>query len=151
MWSRRRTRWWPRRGMAAGWLRGRRPIRGGRGGRRPRTSVEETLCRLFAEVLVIPEAGPEDSFFDLGGDSISSLRLVASARTAGLKITARDVFRAKTVSELAELTRPVGPETVPPDAAGTGLVPATPIMRWAAESGLVDGIFQAMLVQVPAD
>ena len=126
------------------------PVAEAAGGRRPRTSVEETLCRLFAEVLVIPEAGPEDSFFDLGGDSISSLRLVASARTAGLKITARDVFRAKTVSELAELTRPVGPEIVPPAAAGTGLVPATPIMRWAAESGLVDGAFQAMLVQVPA-
>jgi amino acid adenylation domain-containing protein/non-ribosomal peptide synthase protein (TIGR01720 family) len=128
------------------------PVAEAAGGRGPRTSVEETLCRLYAEVLVIPEAGPEDSFFDLGGDSISSLRLVASARAAGLKITARDVFGAKTVCELAELARPVGPEIVPPAAAaaGTGLVPATPIMRWAAESGLVDGAFQAMLVQVPA-
>src|SRR5262249_61625566 len=46
--------------------------------------------------------GVNDSFFDLGGDSISAMRLIAAINTgldAGLSV--RDVFEAPTVSQLA--------------------------------------------------
>ncbi|WP_323393722.1 phosphopantetheine-binding protein, partial [Streptomyces jumonjinensis] len=33
------------------------------------------LCTLFAEVLGRDRVGPEDSFFELGGDSIMSMLL----------------------------------------------------------------------------
>jgi amino acid adenylation domain-containing protein len=70
-------------------------------GTRPRTAREETLCALFAEVLGVRSVGVEDSFFDLGGDSIVSIRLAGRARTAGLAITPRDVFTHRTVERLA--------------------------------------------------
>ncbi|MGW3226883.1 non-ribosomal peptide synthetase, partial [Streptomyces sp. NPDC001157] len=47
--------------------------------------------------------GVDDSFFDLGGDSIVSIQLVSRARAAGVVISPRDVFRHKTVAALAEL------------------------------------------------
>ena len=41
--------------------------------------------------------GIEGNFFELGGDSISSIELVAKARQAGLIITPRDVFEHQSV------------------------------------------------------
>ena len=52
--------------------------------RAPSTPQEEILCALFSEVLGISGVGIEGNFFELGGDSISSIQLVAKARQAGL-------------------------------------------------------------------
>ncbi|WP_308404058.1 non-ribosomal peptide synthetase [Streptomyces rhizosphaericus] len=71
------------------------------GGRTPRTPAEETLRGLFAEVLGVPEVGIDDSFFDLGGDSIVAVRLVGRARRAGFGIAVKDVFAHRTVAALA--------------------------------------------------
>ena len=69
--------------------------------RAPRSAEEELLCALFAETLGIAEVGIEGNFFELGGDSISSIQLVAKARQAGLVITPRDVFEHQSVEALA--------------------------------------------------
>jgi hypothetical protein len=51
------------------------------------SSIEQTLAGLYAEVLGTELVGPEDGFFDLGGDSIMSIQLVSRARKAGLIFT----------------------------------------------------------------
>ncbi|MZF85520.1 non-ribosomal peptide synthetase, partial [Streptomyces sp. SID5643] len=71
--------------------------------RSPRDPREEILCALFADVLGLSGVGIDDGFFESGGDSIMAVRLVALARRAGLAITARDVFRHRTVAALAAL------------------------------------------------
>ncbi len=53
------------------------------GGTAPRTDREKELAALFAEILHLPEVGVEDSFFALGGDSISAIQLVGAALPAG--------------------------------------------------------------------
>jgi amino acid adenylation domain-containing protein len=70
-------------------------------GRAPETEREREIAAIFADVLGLAEVGAEASFFDLGGDSITSIRLVGKARVAGLALTARDVFEHKTVAALA--------------------------------------------------
>ncbi|MER7562059.1 amino acid adenylation domain-containing protein [Streptomyces sp. NPDC097941] len=69
--------------------------------RAPRTDAERVLCELFAEVLGLERVGVEDSFFELGGDSIMSMQVASRARGAGLFFTAEDVFRQRTPARLA--------------------------------------------------
>ncbi|GAA0603000.1 hypothetical protein GCM10010174_19080 [Kutzneria viridogrisea] len=120
-------------------------------GRAPRTSREELLCGLYAEVLGLPEVGIDANFFELGGDSILSLQVVSRARNAGIVISARDVFRYGTPAALAAAAGSQGARAEEPDA-GIGAMPLTPIMRWLREQGgQYTGFNQSMVVQVPAD
>ena len=52
--------------------------------RAPTDAVEEILAGIYAQVLGLERVGIDDSFFDLGGDSILSMQVVARARAAGL-------------------------------------------------------------------
>ncbi|WP_051124611.1 non-ribosomal peptide synthetase [Amycolatopsis benzoatilytica] len=117
----------------------------------PRDRREELLAEVFANVLGLEKVGVEDSFFDLGGDSIVSIQLVSRARSAGLVFTPRDVFEHKTVAGLAEVA--VEPDETQLVAAddGVGELPLTPVMRALVESGgPFDGFNQSRLLAVPA-
>ena len=56
--------------------------------RAPADAVEEILAGIYAQVLGVERVGVDDSFFDLGGDSISSMQVVARARAAGAALSA---------------------------------------------------------------
>ena len=70
--------------------------------RAPASAVEEILAGIYAQVLGVERVGVDDSFFDLGGDSLSAMRVIAAVNTgldAGLAV--RAVFEAPTVAQLA--------------------------------------------------
>ena len=77
---------------------------GVKSGRPPTTELEKKLADLWRKILVLEEneIGVEDSFFKLGGDSISAMRLVTAARTLGLSLTVSNVFQRSKLSEMAE-------------------------------------------------
>ncbi|WP_141681683.1 non-ribosomal peptide synthetase, partial [Mycobacterium malmoense] len=117
--------------------------------RAPGTPVEEILAGIYAQVLGVDRVGVDDSFFDLGGDSISSMQVVTRARAAGLTCRTRDIFVEQTVARLA---RVVGAADGDADATdeGTGALPATPIIRWLeGVDGPVDQFNQTMVVEAP--
>ncbi|WEV24181.1 amino acid adenylation domain-containing protein [Streptomyces sp. 71268] len=122
---------------------------------KPAGPTEELLAELFAAVLALPAVGADDSFFTLGGDSILSMRLVARARAAGLRLTPREVFEEATVRRLAALVadraEPTpAAEPAGPPAAPAGPAPLTPIMHWLAERAGPTGRFsQSMLLTLP--
>ncbi len=71
--------------------------------REPSTPVEIEMQRLWAGVLGIPidSVGADDNFFNLNGDSISAMRLVAGARAKGYDLRVSDIFTTPRLSELA--------------------------------------------------
>jgi len=66
-----------------------------------RTRTERVLAELWRTVLSVPAVGREDSFFDLGGDSLLAMRLAAEARRRGLRFGAEDLFETDVLHELA--------------------------------------------------
>ena len=70
--------------------------------RAPETSTEKRISAVFCDLLGITRAGADDSFFDLGGDSLIATRVVSRVNGAlGTTLSVLDLFEAPTVSALA--------------------------------------------------
>ncbi len=64
--------------------------------------TEGMLCGLFAQLLEVPSVDRDDSFFDLGGDSILAMRLLARIETRlGRRIPVSTLFERPTAAGLA--------------------------------------------------
>ena len=118
--------------------------------RAPADAVEEILAGIYAQVLGLERVGVDESFFELGGDSILSMQVVARARAAGVVCRPRDIFVEQTVARLARVAGVADGAGGPVDE-GVGPVVATPIMRWLhGVDGPVDQFNQTVVVQAPA-
>ncbi|MGV0875330.1 amino acid adenylation domain-containing protein, partial [Mycolicibacterium sp. XJ879] len=117
--------------------------------RAPANTVEEILAGIYAEVLGLERVGVDDSFFDLGGDSISAIQVIMRGHAAGLVGRPRDIFVQQTVARLARVVRLADSSTGEVDE-GTGPVIATPIMQWLKSiDGSIDEFNQTVLLQAP--
>ncbi len=67
----------------------------------PRNDVETLLARIWAEVLRRESVGIHDDFFELGGDSILSLQIIARAKREGLRLLPKQLFAHRTIAALA--------------------------------------------------
>jgi acyl carrier protein len=69
----------------------------------PGTPVEEILAGIWQEVLRVERVGIQDNFFDLGGDSITGMRVISRVRQAfEVPISIAVIFTGPTVAQLAE-------------------------------------------------
>jgi non-ribosomal peptide synthetase component F/aryl carrier-like protein len=72
----------------------------------PKSPIEQKLQKIWETVLGITKAGSvglEDHFFRLGGDSISSMKLVGTARAEGILISVMDIFRNPRLCDMAAI------------------------------------------------
>ena len=67
----------------------------------PRNATEVALCEIWQTLLRVEKIGIHDNFFQLGGDSILSIQVVARANKAGIPLTTRQLFASQTIAELA--------------------------------------------------
>ena len=68
----------------------------------PRTPTEAKLAAFWCELLEVPEVGVTDDFFDLGGDSLLAMQLLARIRKQlEVDIPVRSLFDTPTIDRLA--------------------------------------------------
>ncbi|KAI1175539.1 hypothetical protein F4777DRAFT_549665 [Nemania sp. FL0916] len=72
----------------------------------PTTEIERQLQAIWSVVLKMePKSiGINTSFFQLGGDSVSAMKVVTEARKSDMTLTVKDLFQRDTIAELAGQT-----------------------------------------------
>src|SRR6185295_5652922 len=92
----------------------------------PRTDLEVGLASAWQKVLGVARVGLHDNFFDLGGNSLSAIKLTLEMKQAtGFDVPLGEIFRSPSIAELAAS---LGPDAkgsvsvvVPLQAAGNGV------------------------------
>ncbi len=117
----------------------------------PRTDPERALAQIWAEVLGFDDVGVRDNFFEMGGDSLLTIRIIARAAELGLHITPDQFVDTPTIEELAVAA------TVDDDASGSVSIhtamPASELQkRWLmSPAQSPDQIISTVLLYAPGD
>lgn len=67
----------------------------------PRNDVERLVAQLTAELVRVERVAMTDSFFDLGGDSITAIRLAARLQRHELSLAVKDIMRSLSLREVS--------------------------------------------------
>ncbi|MFJ9442582.1 condensation domain-containing protein [Kitasatospora sp. NPDC101235] len=117
----------------------------------PRNRAEAALADIWAEALEVPRVGVADDYFALGGDSVLAIVVVARAAEAGLDVSVRDLFEARTIAGLSltddrlrttpsPVTAADGPSATAPSAAAADVdLPLTPLQEGILFHSLTSG------------
>ncbi len=117
--------------------------------RAPRTDMEASLTEVWQQVLSVDRVGIHDNYFELGGDSIMSIQLIAQARRRGIEFSSRQLMENQTIAELARVTRNERPATTA--SAHSGPLPLTPnqLRHLQSRPDNVDHFNQTLLLEIP--
>jgi len=94
-----------------------------------RDAVEESLTKIWRQVLGVEKIGINDNFFELGGDSILSIQVIAQANKAGIRLTPKQLFEQPTIAGLASVAGK-GQAVFAEQGEVSGEAPLTPIQQW---------------------
>jgi aryl carrier-like protein len=84
----------------------------------PQTAVERALADIWRDVIGCAEVGRDDDFFDLGGHSLTAMKLTARVwRDLGVEVSLDVVFDRPVLSDMAAYIA-----TFVPDASPAGSV-----------------------------
>ena len=66
----------------------------------PSTKIEQQLAAIWEAVLNISPIGIHDNFFEIGGDSIQSIQVIAKASKVGIALAPDQLFEHQTIASL---------------------------------------------------
>jgi amino acid adenylation domain-containing protein len=85
----------------------------------PASAMERVVFDEVTEVLGTGWASNE-SFVELGGDSLQAMVLAARLRAAGYRVSVRDILTADAITQLAGALKPAGADVPTPPGDGSG-------------------------------
>lgn len=98
------------------------------------TGMEDSLVAIWEEVLNVKPIHLDDNFFEIGGDSILSIQIIAKARKLGILIEPRELFDYQTIRQLVLLRDTKKESLSEAEVMVVGKVPLTPIQHWFFET-----------------
>ncbi|MEU4504217.1 amino acid adenylation domain-containing protein [Streptomyces sp. NPDC024089] len=118
----------------------------------PVTENERAVCAAVASVLRLEQAGVDQDFFQLGGDSILAISLLGALRDAGLYVTARQIFTHSALGALAAVASREAVSAADHGDVATGSVVGSPIVQWLGRTtDAIDGFVQSVVLNTPAE
>ncbi|KAH7323159.1 hypothetical protein B0I35DRAFT_477044 [Stachybotrys elegans] len=125
--------------------------------KQPSSEMEKQLQDIWSQVLVINAEmiGVEDNFFQLGGDSISAMKVVSRAHKLGIKLAIADIFNRPTITEQAQLaisgtTTAIAdpdPFTLLPGSFDEGEVRAELATRFGLDASEIEDVYPCTALQ----
>ncbi|MCU7524702.1 MAG: amino acid adenylation domain-containing protein, partial [Ignavibacteria bacterium] len=103
----------------------------------PETESERILSEVWKNVLGLEEVGLNDNFFEIGGDSILAIQVVAKARERGLKIQPSHLFKHQTIAQMALLINEESGEDNAEEEFRGGKINLLPVQSSFFEQNLV--------------
>lgn len=91
-------------------------------------SKNEVLCNIWSDVLDIPKVNIYDDFFELGGDSILALLIVAKAKKEGIHLELNDLLEKRTIENIDTSKKTIHFKVSQNQI--TGEIGKTPIQNW---------------------
>jgi aryl carrier-like protein len=77
----------------------------------PRNEFETKISESWRRVLGVAEIGIHDNYFDLGGDSVQAIQIIAQMNRQGFRLTPQQLFQHQTVAEVAKVV--AGSQSIP--------------------------------------
>ncbi|XP_055348191.1 N-(5-amino-5-carboxypentanoyl)-L-cysteinyl-D-valine synthase-like [Paramacrobiotus metropolitanus] len=103
----------------------------------PRNHLERQFCQIWMDLLGVPHIGIDDDYFRLGGDSITSLKLIGRMRQqTKTSVSLKDIFRFRTIREITD-------NAVLPNR----MQPAEDVLNTASEQGILRGTVPLLPIQ----
>jgi len=102
----------------------------------PQNHIQEILAKVWQEVLGLEKVGINDSFFNIGGDSIKVIQISSKLRQVGLRMEIKDIFEHPTIKKLEKYIK-VTDRNVDSTLV-EGEVPLTPIQKWFFEKNFLE-------------
>ncbi|MGG7637130.1 amino acid adenylation domain-containing protein, partial [Pseudomonas sp. ES1] len=105
----------------------------------PRNALEQALAQIWQEVLQLERVGVTDNFFEIGGDSLTTLKVLGKVRSAdlGIELKLRDMMTRPTIAELSGYSEVADAELDPLLALNSEVAAAAPLFCLHAGFGTV--------------
>lgn len=85
----------------------------------PANEIESILAGVWEKILDVEQVGVNTSFYDLGGNSILAIKFEVEMEKRGLKLNSDDVYRLKTIRQLAIFLKDGTRETADSGVSGS--------------------------------
>ncbi|KAK9708291.1 hypothetical protein K7432_009731 [Basidiobolus ranarum] len=95
------------------------------------TSIEQMIQGIWSQILNITASSIsiDDSFYQLGGDSISAIRVSSSSRQNGFSLSVKQIMQNPTIRAQASVITPINVKLVESHHISQGEVRLTPILK----------------------
>ncbi|MRS26516.1 non-ribosomal peptide synthetase [Bacillus sp. RIT694] len=113
----------------------------------PRTKKEQAVVEVYEEILGVSPISIEDSFFELGGDSIKAIRVVSKLRQQGYELFVADLMNQQTARLICENMKVSKVSQVYEQGEVNGEIPLIPIQHeFFSKNHAVSGHFNQALM-----